>query len=63
LAAANSGFQGDEEVTQMQAQAATLPPDAMSTVAVTLRAAGMSHRTVPHSTAPARSQAVVHAFA
>src|SRR5262249_59272928 len=45
LAAANSGFQGDEEVAQMQAQAAALPPDAMSTKAVTLRAAGMSHRT------------------
>jgi amidase len=45
LAAAKSGFQGDEEVAQMQAQAATLPPDDISTVAVTLRAAGMSHRT------------------
>jgi Asp-tRNA(Asn)/Glu-tRNA(Gln) amidotransferase A subunit family amidase len=40
----SGGFQGDEEVAQMQAQAATLPPEDMSTKAVTLRAAGMSHR-------------------
>jgi amidase len=45
LSALNSGFQTDEEVAQMQAQAAGLMPDDVSTVAGTLRAAGMSHRT------------------
>lgn len=45
LAALNSIFQTDEEVTKMQAQAATLAPEDMSTKAVTLRATGMSHRT------------------
>lgn len=45
LSALNSGFQRDEEVAQMQAQAPGLAPEDMSTVAVTLRAAGMSHRT------------------
>ena len=44
LAAANSGFQGDEGIAQMQAQVATLPPDDRSKKALTLRAAGMSHR-------------------
>src|SRR5262249_58586084 len=34
LAAANSGFQGDEEVAQMQAQAAGLPADDRSAKAV-----------------------------
>jgi amidase len=32
-------------VAQIQEQAAGLPPEDMSAVAVTLRAAGMSHRT------------------
>jgi amidase len=45
LAAVNSGFQSDEEVAQMQAQAAGLLPEDMSTKAVTLRATGMNHRT------------------
>jgi amidase len=44
LAAVNSGFQSDEEVAQMQAQAAALAPADMSTKAVTLRATGMNHR-------------------
>jgi amidase len=45
LAAVNSAFQSDEEVARMQEQAAGLPLEDLSTVAVTLRAAGMSHRT------------------
>ncbi|HYZ75032.1 MAG TPA: amidase [Chthoniobacterales bacterium] len=45
LAAVNSGFQSDEEVAQMRAQAAALAPEDMSTKAVTLRATGMNHRT------------------
>jgi amidase len=45
LSALNGGFQSDEEVAQMQAQAAGLAPEDVSTVAVTFRAAGISHRT------------------
>jgi amidase len=45
LSALNSGFQTDAEVAQMQALAVRLAPEDKSTVAVTLRAAGMSHRT------------------
>jgi amidase len=45
LSALNSGFQTDAEVAQMHALAVGLAPEDKSTVAVTLRAAGMSHRT------------------
>jgi amidase len=45
LAALNSGFQSDDQITQMRVEATGLAAEDKSTKAMTLRATNMSHRT------------------